>query len=620
MSDSGDLPRMNRPARRELRRLRAAPGMTGAGAGLGAGDSAPTAQLPVPASAGRARGSLRLHAGLPVPAADGSALLTDHWAPRAAEAAGGDTVLIRTPYPRANHHGLARFLAERGLHVVVQSCRGTDGSAGVFRPLRDEAADGAAALAWLRAQDWATGRILTYGFSYAGYTQWALCDGEDRPDAMVIGLSSRRFEESFVREGGGFATSGVLAWALALQAQATPAAARWWSLLRFRSRLHRAVGTLPLRKAPRAALGNDVPFVREWLEHGLDDPWWEAFHAAKDLRAVPPVTLLAGWQDVFLRGGTTDFSELAAAGTPVRLLIGDWTHHESHPGTVAVRELLRIAAAPAGTALPPGPAVRIEITGGGMRDLSHWPPGAADGARVQRLTLTAEHGLIPAGDQRSEHDQRCQHDRHPGAGDAPAKQPSAPAELRFRFDPADPTPAVGGRSLDPFAAGRRDQSEREHRDDVLIFTGPVLVEDLVVAGESWADLALASTNPGADIHVRLCDVDPAGVSRTVADGYVRTGAVGPPLPVEPAGSPVGVPLDPVAHRFAAGHRLRLQVAAGAHPLHQRHHGTEEALAQAETLRPSVQRLLIGGPSAFQLSVLTAPAAHSPAPVRRKETP
>jgi hypothetical protein len=80
---------------------------------------------------------------------DGVMLLTDHWHPeglRDEAAADLPTILIRTPYGRRSQEVFARLLAERGYHVVVQSCRGTFGSGGRWEPLRNEKADGRATL------------------------------------------------------------------------------------------------------------------------------------------------------------------------------------------------------------------------------------------------------------------------------------------------------------------------------------------------------------------------------------------------------------------------------------------------------------------------------------------
>ncbi len=80
----------------------------------------------------------------------------------------------------------AQLLAERGYHVLLQSCRGTFGSGGEFEPMRHEITDGQDTVAWLRRQDWFEGRLATFGPSYLGFVQWALA--LDPPPELVAAV------------------------------------------------------------------------------------------------------------------------------------------------------------------------------------------------------------------------------------------------------------------------------------------------------------------------------------------------------------------------------------------------------------------------------------------------
>ncbi|WP_439902806.1 CocE/NonD family hydrolase, partial [Microbacterium azadirachtae] len=222
---------------------------------------------------------------------------------------------------------------------------------------------------------------------------------------------------------------------------------------------------------------------------------------------------------------------------------------------------------------------RVEISGGGgWRDLAAWPPPSAP----HPWELTADGRLVAPG--------------------------TAPEDgvLTSRYDPADPTPDAGGRTLNPFSAGRRDQRRRESREDVLLFTGEPLPDPLLVMGSAEITLTLASTNPQVDVFLRLCEVDARGTSRTVTDGYLRLSPEAAP------GEPrrVRVALAPIAHRFAAGSRLRVQVSWGAHPLHLRNPGTADPVRDHSRLVASTQTLLLGGATP---AVLSLPLPEDPAP-------
>jgi hypothetical protein len=53
---------------------------------------------------------------------------------------------------------------------------------------------------------------------------------------------------------------------------------------------------------------------------------------------------------------------------------------------------------------------------------------------------------------------------------------------------------------------------------------------------------------------------------------------------------VSVSMWPAGHRFAAGHRVRVQVSSGAHPVYARNLGTGEPYATATTMRPADQSI------------------------------
>jgi predicted acyl esterase len=92
-------------------------------------------------------------------------------------------------------------------------------------------------------------------------------------------------------------------------------------------------------------------------------------------------------------------------------------------------------------------------------------------------------------------------------------------------------------------------------------------------------LFLESDNPYADVFLRICDVDQKGRSVNVTDRLVRLD----PVPGEETSAgerKVVATLVETAHRFRAGHRIRLQVSGGAHPRYARNLGTGEPLGEA----------------------------------------
>ena len=158
----------------------------------------------------------------------------------------------------------------------------------------------------------------------------------------------------------------------------------------------------------------------------------------------------------------------------------------------------------------------------------------------------------------------------------------APSEPdRYRYDPADPTPNLGGAIFAFTGAGALDNAPLEARPDVLVYTSEPLAETLTVIGQVRVTLHARAGIPHADFFVRLCDVSPTGVSTNICDGLYR---VTPSTPRQPDGAwQLSFTLHATAHAFLAGHRLRLQVSSGAHPRYARNLGTDEPVGTATTM-------------------------------------
>ena len=86
---------------------------------------------------------------------------------------------------------------------------------------------------------------------------------------------------------------------------------------------------------------------------------------------------------------------------------------------------------------------------------------------------------------------------------------------------------------------------------MLTFTTEPLTEDVEVTGRIRAFVHATSDGPLADWVVRVCDVDPAGVSRGIVDGITRT----PVVPGEFAEHEID--LWSTSYVFEAGHRIRI---------------------------------------------------------------
>jgi putative CocE/NonD family hydrolase len=150
----------------------------------------------------------------------------------------------------------------------------------------------------------------------------------------------------------------------------------------------------------------------------------------------------------------------------------------------------------------------------------------------------------------------------------------------FTFDPADPTPTLGGRLLSS-DAGYTDDTALALRTDVVDFTGDPLPADLYVVGTPVIELSHSSDNPNNDVFVRISEVDAKGRSTNVSDGFIRLTTTSGPIRLE---------LDPIAHRFAAGTRIRVIIAGGSHPRFLRNLGTDEPPISGRRMVPATHTI------------------------------
>ncbi len=296
------------------------------------------------------------------------------------------------------------------------------------------------------------------------------------------------------------------------------------------------------------------------------------------------MSFVGGWYDILLPWMLQDYEALQAAGRSPQLLIGPWTH--TAPALTAAGEREGLAWMRAhllgDDRLVRRSPVRLLVTGeakgAGWRDLRSWPPA---GVRERRLYLAAGREL---------------HDR-------PAAEPGIAGD-GYRYDPASPTPSLGGPTLlsrEPVV----DNAPLEARADVLTYTGGVLSATLEAIGHVSVALWLRASGPYFDVFARVCDVDAQGVSRNVCDALYSV-APGRCEQAQDGSWSVTFALWPIAHRFAAGHRIRLQVSSGAHPRYARNLGTGQDPASATPDRMRAVALELLRDSAHP-SAVTLPA-------------
>ncbi len=312
------------------------------------------------------------------------------------------------------------------------------------------------------------------------------------------------------------------------------------------------------------------------------------------------MVFMASWYDPYALAATDNFAALSRMKRgPVKLIMGPWTHGQrsvTFAGDVDFgpeatldgnfaedyfalrtawfdRHLRGNMSAPDPLASP----VRLFVMGGGSgrrnpdgrldhggfwREEADWPPPASVPTEFH---LSAEGGL--------------------SIGPAPADRTS------WRHDPENPVPTIGGAVASGaplMEAGGYDQRETvglygatapgralADRDDILTFQTEPLETAVEVTGPVVAHLWVSSDALDTDIAIKLVDVYPPstdypeGYALNLTHGVLRLRFRDGFEAARPmrSGEVYGVEIRafPTANLFAAGHRIRLDVASSNFP-------------------------------------------------------
>jgi putative CocE/NonD family hydrolase len=318
---------------------------------------------------------------------------------------------------------------------------------------------------------------------------------------------------------------------------------------------------LPLASMDEKIIGTRVKFWQDWLQHSsADDPWWAPMSFRSSVGEVNrPISMVAGWFDIFVPWQMHDFIALRKAGCESRITIGPWCHDDNGVVHTSVHDAIdwlnqHLLGKPGEPRPKP---VKLYVIGANeWRYFDEWPPRESV---AERWYLQPERKLRPQTALESQADQ-------------------------YRYDPANPTPSVGGPALErvPYSV---DNAPLEARADVLTYTSEPLLKQRDIIGAVLAELYVSSSAPSADFFVRICDVDTMGVSKNVCDGLCR-------VTLDSIGSPqrVDIELWPTAYRIAQGHRVRVQISSGAFPRWARNLGSLEPIAQQEKMQVATQSI------------------------------
>lgn len=523
-------------------------------------------------------GDVQIERDSPVPMRDGTILRADIYRP---PSKGPHPVLLqRTPYNKATAQtGVYQhpvWYAQQDYIVVVQDTRGRFASDGAFEPYRHEGNDGADTIAWASELEGSTGKVGTFGFSYAGSNQ--LLAAGRKPKGLTcaaIGCAGTEFYDGWTYRGGALQLAFVISWTM--QALGVPEALRRGDTDAARkiSAMAAHLDDTYSRPVGEWLRLNELPgFLADWIENDCRNDYWQALFPQSTFDDIEiPCLHIGGWYDIFLGGTLKAFDMLRelAADEPDRLqslAVGPWQHvpwsrlngildHGAEGDNRA--DLLQLTwfdhwlkGKPLICSNEP---VRYFLMGANRWEKdTRWPPTEthecelylhSNGFAARRLSdgrLDTEH---PDGDEASD---------------------------IFVYDPREPVPSIGGASCcrpDIAPVGAYDQRTVESRSDVLVYTSAVLREDYDVVGPVELILHAATDAPDTDWTAKLVDVHPDGTAINICDGIIRAryrqSLEEPALLESGRIYEYAISMASTATRFRAGHAIRLEVSSSNFP-------------------------------------------------------
>lgn len=437
----------------------------------------------------------------------------------------------------------AANLAPYGIAFVRVDIRGTGNSEGVMVDEYDvpELTDGVQVIAWLAKQSWSNGSVGMRGISWGGINalQIAAMRPPELKAIMPMGCVVNRYTDDAHYMGGGYGAENM-GWGTSFKGHmAAPpdpkvVGERWESLWRERLEATPAI-------------------MRTWTEHQTYDAYWKRGSIATDYAAITcPVYVVDGWGDPY---ENVIGELLEKLKVPRKGLIGPWGHIFPNLATPLgldwpheeVRWWQQWLAG-VDTGIMAEPMLRVYLM---YEADSQAFPREVPGRWVAEQTwpsprIQSRHFFFDAGGHLS-------------------SEPASHAAVTYVGD------KIVGVTKPQWVYARPTEFEQSADDrNSLLFDSAPLTQDLDILGAPRVKVRVSANVPVAQVAVRLTEVTPEGKSWLVSynllnltrrESMEKRTALVPGVFYD-----VEVPLYLIAHRFKAGHRIRVAISESLWPL------------------------------------------------------
>lgn len=471
-----------------------------------------------------------------IPMRDGKTLAADIYRPDTVNKY--PVILIQTPYNRTFYRwslplgtGLKLSTSKYAFVIVDWRCFYGSTSACVASP--DRGKDGYDVVQWIAAQPWSDGKVGTWGPSALGKIQYQTA--KEKPANLVcaaplVAGSQFNYDEYF--PGGVYRTEYVeqldaLGYGMSTTLLANPVYNLTWQFAENANMYPESI-TIP------------VFMIGGWYDHNIS----VMLQLFDSLKANSPV----------------------AVRTKHKLMMGPWAHggfgaayvgsgnqgELSYPGAAGWSDSLALRffdhyLRGVNNNWDNEPVMRyFQLGEDNWNTCTTWPPLALPDVKL----YLHKNGLLD-----------------------PAVPTAAKDSSIIIYDPRDPSPTYGGTTLKQgLKQGPYNQKDTvESRNDILVFSTPVLTQNVKLKETTKAVFYVSSNRFDTDFAIRLTDVYPDGRSMLVSDGIRRmrfrkgftaadTSRIVPGQIYQ-----VQIDLPSTAITFLAGHRIRIDITSSNYP-------------------------------------------------------
>ncbi|WP_077612504.1 CocE/NonD family hydrolase [Clostridium sp. Marseille-P2415] len=522
-------------------------------------------------------------------------------------------VLNRTGYRATSTLGygawpswcMEEFSTADGYASMVISGRGTYHSEGQMHPLCDEGwgqdgcpdrggwgvhKDGIDAINWILKQPWCNGQIATYGISWMGASQllpWLADNKCGISTSFIFAPAVNSGHRDWGYTNGFFTLKLQLIWALQMfkgELERYPLA-----VVEAIRKEEEIIGKIPelvtehiayaeklVREfVPKYGVLNlpvfrHIRFWRKWVENRENMDFFSYNDTTERPHAFnKPLLFMTGYNDVFTLNAVKAY-EQAVKDAPTqeiadghRLVLSPYNHvgvrmsdnpeyitstMTDHPSMIlswSDRQLRNIPC----EVFDKGKALIFVQGEERWRAEKSWP--IADTQYTEFYLHSNGNANTSSGD-----------------GVLSTEKPVAEAVDTYKADPANPAPSICDNDL--MMGGYGDVSAAEGREDMLVYTTPVLEEDTEITGWVNATLYASTSATDSDFIMRLVDVFPDGKARHLTmggcRGRYRKDRRAPEAMIPGQIEKLELPMHVTSCMFKKGHRIRVEVISAASPL------------------------------------------------------